>query len=314
VARRGETARDLPVPEPAEADMALIDRFIDSIWMERGLSANTLDAYRFDLVGLAGWLAGEGRGLAEANRSDLQNYLAARLASQSRSRSVARLLSVIRRFYRWWVREGLGEHDPSALVESPNIGRPLPKSLSESQVEALLEAPDLEQPLGLRDRAMLEVLYACGLRVSELVSLTLSRLDLRLGLVKVVGKGSKERLVPLGEVAVEWLDRYLESARSEILAGAQSNDLFPTRRGSGMTRQMFWQLIKRYATVAGIDLDHLSPHTLRHAFATHLINHGADLRTVQLLLGHSVLSTTQIYTHVASERLKMLHRQHHPRG
>ncbi len=296
------------------ADNRLLERFLDALWMERGLSAHTLAAYRADLQGLARWLAGEGRpGLAEARRTDLLAYLARRVAGGASPRSSARLVSSLRRFYQYLVREGLREEDPSARIEAPRLGRPLPHSLTEAEVEALLDAPDVESTLGLRDRAMLELLYATGLRVSELVALPLTRLNLRQGVVQVSGKGGKERIVPLGEEAAHWLQRYLDEARPALLRGRSSEVLFVTARGGGMTRQGFWHLIKGHARRAGITRP-LSPHTLRHAFATHLLNHGADLRVLQLLLGHSDLSTTQIYTHVARERLKALHAAHHPRG
>ena len=300
---------------PSEADERLIEGFLDALWMERGLSDNTLAAYRADLRGLAGWLAGRGGSMLAAGRGDLQAYLAHRLGEAAKARTTARLLSSLRRLYRHLLREGRIKVDPTALIDSPKLGRPLPKSISETEVEALLEAPDVETPLGLRDRAMLELLYASGLRVSELVGLGLEQLNLRAGVLRVVGKGNKERLVPLGEEAASWLEHHLLDSRRELLAGRPSEALFPTqRRAAPMTRQAFWQLIKRYALHAGIDPAKLSPHTLRHAFATHLLNHGADLRTVQMLLGHSDLSTTQIYTHVARERLKNLHAEHHPRG
>ncbi|WP_459868582.1 site-specific tyrosine recombinase XerD [Endothiovibrio diazotrophicus] len=300
---------------PSAEDEGLVEAFLDALWMERGLAENTLNAYRSDLRGLAGWLAGRGDSLATVGQAELQAYLAHRYANATKARTAARLLSSLRRFYRWLVRDGRLQRDPTALIESPKLGRPLPKSLTEAEVEALLEAPDTGDDLGLRDRAMLELLYACGLRVSELVGLRLDQLNLRVGVVRVVGKGDKERLVPLGEEAVAWLERYLSGARRALLDGRRAEALFPTRRRpAAMTRQAFWQLIKRYALHAGIDPARLSPHTLRHAFATHLLNHGADLRTVQMLLGHSDLSTTQIYTHVARERLKNLHAQHHPRG
>ena len=300
---------------PSEEDERLIESFLDALWMERGLSENTLTAYRADLRGLAGWLAGRGSSLLAAGQAELQGYLAHRFELHSKARSTARLLSSLRRCYRWLVREGRVKGDPTALIDSPKIGRPLPKSLSEREVEALLEAPDEESDLGLRDRTMLELLYACGLRVSELVALRLDQVNGRIGVVRVIGKGNKERLVPLGEEAAGWLERYLSVGRRALLDGRPSDVLFPTqRRAAPMTRQAFWQLIKRYALRAGIDPAKISPHTLRHAFATHLLNHGADLRTVQMLLGHSDLSTTQIYTHIARERLKSLHAQHHPRG
>jgi len=293
---------------------ALVERFLDALWMERGLSEHTLAAYRQDLLGLSHWLSQNQRPvLASAARADLLDYLHARAAAGAQPRTTARLLSSLRRFYRYLLREQMIAVDPSALIDNPKLGRDLPHALSEAEVELLLQAPDDAQPLGLRDRAMLEVLYATGLRVSELVSLTLANVSLQQGVVRVLGKGSKERLVPLGEEAIIWLDRFLATARPQLLQGQMNNALFPTRRGAAMTRQAFWYLIKRYAQQAGIRSP-LSPHTLRHAFATHLLNHGADLRVVQMLLGHSSLSTTQIYTHVARERLKTLHAQHHPRG
>ncbi|HEY0634819.1 MAG TPA: site-specific tyrosine recombinase XerD [Gammaproteobacteria bacterium] len=298
----------------SETDTTLLGRFLDALWLERGLTASTLTAYRSDLEGFASWLGVQNGSLATASREALLEYLQLRSREGARPRTTARLLSSLRRFYRYLIRERVREDDPSARVESPKLGRPLPKSLSEEEVEALLDAPDSRSALGLRDRAMLEVLYATGLRVSELVGLTLGQINLQQGGVKVIGKGRKERLVPLGEVAVEWLERYLRESRPLLLGREGISDaLFPSRRGTAMTRQAFWQHIKRYAVVAGITKT-LSPHTLRHAFATHLLNHGADLRVVQLLLGHSSLSTTQIYTHVARERLKALHAAHHPRG
>jgi integrase/recombinase XerD len=291
----------------------LILRFLDVAWMERGLATNTLAAYRADLAALQQWLHGRGSGLGEATRADVLAYLGERSASGARSRSTARQLSAFRRFFRHQVREGLRTEDPTAEVAMPRLGRALPKSLSESDVERLLAAPALDVALGLRDRAMLEVLYATGLRVSELVALTLQQVNVNQGVLRVTGKGNRERLVPLGAEAIEWLQRFTRTARGELLGARQTDFLFPTRRATRMTRQAFWHLIKRYARLAGIDKP-LSPHTLRHAFATHLLNHGADLRVVQMLLGHSDLSTTQIYTHVARERLKSLHAQHHPRG
>ena len=297
----------------SEQDTTLIERFLDALWLERGLSENTLTAYRSDLQGLAIWLQAEQGDLLTAARHDLLRYLQRRAEQGASPRSSARLLSSVRRFYRYLLRERQISEDPSARIDAPKLGRALPKSLTEDEVERLLAAPDVEQAMGLRDRAMLEVLYASGLRVTELVSLTLQQVNLQQGLVKVIGKGNKERLVPLGEEALNWLERYLREARGLLLGATQSDVLFPGSRKSAMTRQAFWQLIKRYALKAEIT-KHLSPHTLRHAFATHLLNHGADLRVVQLLLGHSTLSTTQIYTHVARERLKSLHSQHHPRG
>jgi integrase/recombinase XerD len=288
----------------------LLERFLDALWLEAGLSRNTLSAYRSDLEALSAWLKASP---ATASREQLQAYLKKCVDNGARPRSTARLLSSLRRFYQYLLREGLIADDPTAQIVSPKLGRPLPKSLSEEQVEKLLQAPDAETALGLRDRAMLETLYATGLRVSELVGLTLQQANLQAGVVKVIGKGDKERLVPLGEVAIEWLQRYLSESRTKLLRGQSSDALFPTARGAAMTRQAFWQNLKRYTRIAGIEA-HLSPHTLRHAFATHLLNHGADLRVVQMLLGHVDLSTTQIYTQVARERLKQLHAQHHPRG
>jgi integrase/recombinase XerD len=297
----------------SDNDIVLVERFLDALWLERGLSENTLTAYRSDLLGLSQWLQRQEADLLRAGRADLLGYLQQRVEQGAKPRSSARLLSSIRRFYHFLVRERQLSEDPSARIDAPKLGRSLPKSLTEEEVEALLAAPDPGSLLGMRDRAMLEVLYASGLRVSELVGLTLSQLNLQQGLVKVIGKGNKERLVPLGEEALGWVERYLREARGLLLGAMQSDVLFPSRRGSAMTRQAFWQLIKRYALQAGISKP-LSPHTLRHAFATHLLNHGADLRVVQLLLGHSSLSTTQIYTHVARERLKEMHARHHPRG
>lgn len=297
-----------------EADAGLIERFLDALWLEQGLSDNTLAAYRRDLQALARWLWKSAEtDLLGAARADLLGYIRHRGEEGAKVRTTARILSSIRRLYRYLVRERLREDDPSARIDSPRLGRALPEALSEADVEALLAAPRLGEALGLRDRAMLETLYATGLRVSELVSLTLSQISLDQGVVRVVGKGSKERLVPLGEEALDWLDRFSVEARPELVRGRPTDALFPTRRGEAMTRQAFWYIIKRYARAAGIKKT-ISPHTLRHAFATHLLNHGADLRAVQLLLGHSSLSTTQIYTHVARERLKQLHSHHHPRG
>lgn len=297
----------------AEADRTEIERFLDAVWMENGLSGHTLAAYRNDLCGLSAWLGRQGVALADASREHLLAYLASRAAAGTKARSAARLVSSLRRFYRYLVRENRIQEDPSARIDAPRLGRPLPKSLSEAQVDALLQAPDISQPLGLRDRAMLEVLYACGLRVSELVGLRIEQLNPRQGVLRVFGKGSKERLVPLGEEAQGWLTRFLAEARPVLLNGVTSDAVFPGRGGEALTRQAFWYRIKAHARAADIHTP-LSPHTLRHAFATHLVNHGADLRVVQLLLGHSDLSTTQIYTHVARERLRELHAQHHPRG
>lgn len=294
-------------------DLALIEVFIDTLWMERGLSDNTLLAYRADLQRLAGWLTEQGSSLSGAQRSHLLDYLAYRARAGTRPRSSARLLSTVRRFYQLQVREGRLLEDPSTRIDAPKLGRSLPKSLTEAEVEALLTAPLLEDVLGLRDRAMLEMLYACGLRVTELVTLSLRQVNLRQEVVRITGKGNKERLVPFGEQAAALLHQYLAEARPQLMEGFSSDTVFITRRGGALSRQAFWYRIKHYARRAGIE-KHLSPHTLRHAFATHLLNHGADLRAVQLLLGHSDLSTTQIYTHVARERLKNLHTRHHPRG
>ncbi len=295
------------------ADKALIERFHDVLWLEQGLSGNTLDAYRSDLEGLARWLAPRGVPIARAARADLFGYLEHAVKKGAKPRTSARLLSSLRRFYRYLLREKLTKDDPTALIEAPKLGRPLPKSLTEEQVEKLLRAPDIGTPRGLRDRAMLETLYATGLRVSELVNLLSMQVNLADGFVRVVGKGDKERLVPLGEEAVKWINRYIAECRPDLTRRKSTPVLFPGNRGEALTRQAFWHNIKRYARVAGIQTA-LSPHTLRHAFATHLLNHGADLRVVQMLLGHSDLSTTQIYTNVARERLKSLHARHHPRG
>jgi len=297
-----------------DKDSDLIERFADALWMERGLSASTLSAYQSDLRLFAGWLWRERkRDLSAARRIDLLDYLTLLSRQGRKPRSSARLLSCLRQLYQYLLRQGAIKEDPSARVESPKLGRPLPKTLTEAEVEALLEAPNTEDPRGHRDRTMLEVLYATGLRVSELVGLTPQQTSLVQGVVRITGKGGKERLVPLGEEALDWLRDYLHGPRQDLLGGRLCDFLFPTRRSDCMTRQAFWQLIKRYALQAGIRKN-LSPHTLRHAFATHLLNHGADLRVVQMLLGHSDLSTTQIYTHVARERLKDLHGRHHPRG
>lgn len=293
---------------------AVIERYVDALWMEKGLSDNTLAAYRSDLSAFGGWLeSSHSRVLEQGGRVELQGYLAALLQQRRSPRSVARSLSCLRGFYRHLLREGVIVEDPTLDLDGPRQGRPLPKSLSEADVDRLLQAPDTESCLGFRDRCMLELLYACGLRVSELVAVTLPQLSLNQGVVRVIGKGGKERLVPMGEEALHWLRAYLEGPRDELLAGRPSDVLFPSRRGQLMTRQTFWHRIKLHAAVAGIDKAP-SPHVLRHAFATHLLNHGADLRVVQMLLGHSDLSTTQIYTHVARQRLKSLHETHHPRG
>jgi integrase/recombinase XerD len=299
--------------EPSSPSAAAIDRFLDAVWLERGLSPNTLSAYRADLTALDRWLQQRGTAIAQAKRVDLLAFIAWRVESGARPRSTARQLSSFRRFFRFMVRDsGLAE-DPTAQIAMPKIGRSLPKSLSEEEVDALLGAPLITDPLGHRDRTMLEVLYATGLRVSELVNLRSSQVNLNQGVLRIVGKGDRERLIPLGEEAVKWLNEFTGGPRLEILLERQTDCLFPTRRGDRMTRQAFWHIIKRYAQKACVQKA-LSPHTLRHAFATHLLNHGADLRVVQMLLGHSDLSTTQIYTHVARERMKELHSHHHPRG
>ncbi|GFZ64032.1 tyrosine recombinase XerD [Pseudomonas amygdali pv. eriobotryae] len=297
----------------AAIDHPLIDRFLDALWLEKGLSDNTRDSYRSDLALFNGWLQERNVDLPSAGREVILDHLAWRVENAYKPRSTARFLSGARGFYRYLLREKLISVDPTLQIDMPQLGKPLPKSLSEADVEALLAAPDLSEPIGERDRAMLEVLYACGLRVTELISLTLEQVNLRQGVLRVMGKGSKERLVPMGEEAIVWVERYLRGARDELLGGKPSDVLFPSTRGDQMTRQTFWHRIKHQATVAGIGKS-LSPHTLRHAFATHLLNHGADLRVVQMLLGHSNLSTTQIYTHVARARLQEMHAKHHPRG
>ena len=293
-------------------DGSQIDAFADALWLEEGLARNTLDAYRRDLIALVRWLAPHCKGLLQVQEADLQAYFAYRHA-QTRATTANRRLTVFKRFFGWALRERLVAQDPTLRLQAARQHLRVPKTLSQAQVEALLAAPDVGTPLGLRDRALLELMYASGLRVSELVALKTWHLGMNEGVLRVLGKGSKERLVPFGEVARQWLERYLQEARSAILAGQQTDDLFVTARGAGMTRVMFWMLVKKYAGLAGITAP-LSPHTLRHAFATHLLNHGADLRVVQLLLGHADISTTTIYTHVARERLRQLHAQHHPRG
>ncbi|MCV6614207.1 MAG: site-specific tyrosine recombinase XerD [Cellvibrionaceae bacterium] len=292
---------------------ASIDAYLDELWMEKGLSENSLASYRRDLRSFALWLQKNGGSdLLAVDPIQLQAHLAWRLEQGLSARSTARFLSCVRGFYNLQQRENRIADNPVALIDSPKLPKGLPKTLSEADVDELLKAPDTSEALGLRDRAMLELLYACGLRVSELVSLTESQVNLRQGVIRVFGKGSKERLVPMGEAAINWLQRYIKSGRQALLKGP-SSVLFPSTRGQQMTRQTFWHRIKHWAKVAGIDKP-LSPHTLRHAFATHLLNHGADLRVVQLLLGHSDLSTTQIYTHIANERMKSLHQKHHPRA
>ena len=286
-------------------------RFLDHLWVEYGLSPHSVAAYRGDLTTLCAFLAKRNLNLNTAGEADLFDFLGQ--ADQLSARTKARRLSSMRRYYQYQLRESALSADPTVRLSAPRLGRSLPKTLSEADVEALLAAPDVASILGLRDRAMLELLYATGLRVSELVTLELGQVNTRQGVVRVTGKGSKERLVPLGEQALDCLQRYVGEARGDLCRGRPSNALFPTQRGAAMTRQAFWYLVRRYAHKAGIQTA-LSPHTLRHAFATHLLNHGADLRVVQMLLGHSDISTTQIYTYVAAERLKALHAQHHPRG
>ena len=293
----------------------LVDQFADTLWLSDGLARNTIESYRRDVSQLDAWLLANQRAtLAAAGAIDLQAFLANRIEiARASPRSTARLTSAMKRFYQFLLQERLIQQDPSARLESPKLTRGLPKSLSEIDVEKLLEAPDSATPLGMRDKAMLETLYATGLRVTELTTLTMAQVSLDMNVVRVIGKGNKERLVPMGETAADWIKRYLHEARPLILSGQKTGDLFVTQRGAGMSRQMFWHTIKNQAFRAGIHAP-ISPHTLRHAFATHLINHGADLRVVQLLLGHADITTTQIYTHVARERLKALHAQHHPRG
>ncbi len=293
---------------------SIIAQYLDACWLEKGLSDNSLDSYRRDLTAFARWLAQQhDLSLLAVTDLHLNQYLSHRFQQQFSARSTARFLSAVRGFYQYQQRENRLQHDPSARIDLPKLGKPLPKSLSEKDVELLLLAPDLDDPIGLRDKAMLELLYACGLRVSELVSLTTADINLRQGVVRLLGKGSKERLVPMGEEAIHWLIRYMKEARPALLTSPDADVLFPSNRGEHMTRQTFWHRIKHHVRVAGIQAP-VSPHTLRHAFATHLLNHGADLRVVQMLLGHSDLSTTQIYTHVARHRLQELHQKHHPRG
>jgi len=300
----------------ADLNAGLLDAFSDALWLEDGLSRNTLESYRSDLEQFGAWLTKhrhQDNGLITATHSDLLAFIAYKFSARVKASTTCRELSSLKRFYRFLLREGKIQVDPSLNIDAPKLPRSLPASLTEADIEGLLNAPDIHVPLGLRDRAMLEVLYASGLRVSELVSLDSAQISLNMGIIRVMGKGGKERLTPLGEEALEWVSRYVTGVRRILLGESSSNALFITSRGSAMTRQAFWYLIKRYARQAGIAKP-LSPHTLRHAFATHLLNHGADLRVVQLLLGHADISTTQIYTHVARERLKRLHALHHPRG
>ena len=297
-----------------EQDQAQIEQFLDALWLERNLADNTLEAYRRDLTSLLQWIEQQKLTLATVQATDLQGLLAERLDGGFKATSSARMLSTVRRLFQYLYREKKRTDDPSALLSSPKLPLRLPKDLSEAQVERLLQSPCIDNPIELRDKAMIEVLYATGLRVSELTGLTMSDVSLRQGVVRVLGKGNKERLVPLGEEAVYWVEYFLKYSRPELLNGHSLDILFPSNRAQQMTRQTFWHRIKHYAVLADIDSDKLSPHVLRHAFATHLLNHGADLRVVQMLLGHSDLSTTQIYTHVATERLRRLHQQHHPRA
>jgi integrase/recombinase XerD len=294
-------------------DRALLERFLDALWMEQGLRDNTLAAYRTDLQGLAGWLNARGRTLLSAQRPDLLAYLSQRVRQGVHARTTARLLASMRRLYQYLCRDGQRGDDPTLQIDAPRLQRNLPYTLTEAEVEALLAAPDTAQDLGVRDRAMLELLYATGLRVSELVTLTMTQLNVQQEVVRVTGKGGKERLVPVGEEALACVEAYLNTVRPRFLRGGISTAVFVTQRGKPMTRQAFWYLIKRYAQRVDIAKP-ISPHTLRHSFATHLLNHGADLRALQMLLGHNDLSTTQIYTHVARERLKDIHARHHPRG
>lgn len=309
-----------PGPMQSAADRAAIDAFLERIWSEQGLADNTLASYRRDLEGLSRWLAKHGSSLDRCARESLYRYLAERSARGGRrgtgytARSNARLVSTLRHFYRSRLRDGAIEEDPTLLLEAPKLPRPLPKALSEANIESLIAAPDAATPLGLRDRAMFELIYATGLRVSELIGIRTEQVNLRQGVVRVTGKGGKERLVPLGEQAQDWIERYYAESRPALLRGAEVDEVFVSNRRAAMTRQMFWFTVKRYATLAGIDAKRISPHVLRHCFATHLLNHGADLRALQMLLGHSSLSTTQIYTFVAREGLKRLHEKHHPRG
>ena len=304
----------LALPPLPDADALAIDRFLDALWAEHGLARPSLDSYRRDLQGFSRWRQGRDGGLSGADRPALFDYLAWRTREGYSPRSNARLLSAWRGYFAWCVRLGTRSDDPTALLQPPKLPRSLPKALAESEIEALLAAPDVESALGLRDRAMVELMYACGLRVSELVNLPSTAVNLRQGVVRVMGKGAKERLVPLGEEAQHWLERYLTQSRPQLAGPRAVALLFVGQRGEAPSRQQFWHLVKRYAAVAGIDPRKISPHGLRHSFATHLLNHGADLRALQMLLGHSSLSTTQIYTLVAREQLKQLHARHHPRG
>ncbi|MFZ7223205.1 site-specific tyrosine recombinase XerD [Avibacterium avium] len=295
-------------------DSALIDLFLNEQWLEKGLSENTIQSYRLDLNAVANWLETQNLTFETLDAIDLQSFLGERLSLGYKATSTARLLSALRKFFQYLYREKYRTDDPSAVLTSPKLPSRLPKYLTEQQVTDLLNTPCVEVPLELRDKAMLELLYATGLRVTELVSLTLDNISVQQGVVRVIGKGNKERIVPMGEEAAYWITQFMHYGRAVLLNGQPSDVLFPSRRGTQMTRQTFWHRIKHYAILADIDSEALSPHVLRHAFATHLVNHGADLRVVQMLLGHSDLSTTQIYTHVAKERLKHLHERYHPRG
>ncbi|EHA1204683.1 site-specific tyrosine recombinase XerD [Vibrio alginolyticus] len=297
-----------------QQDFSLVEQFLDAMWMERGLSENTLASYRNDLMKLLVWMEKHRYRLDFISLSGLQEYQSHLVDLDYKQTSRARMLSAIRRLFQYLHREKVRADDPSALLVSPKLPQRLPKDISEEQVDALLEAPDPNDPIELRDKAMLELLYATGLRVTELVSLTMENVSLRQGVVRVTGKGGKERLVPMGENAVDWIETFIQQGRPALLGDTSSDIVFPSKRARQMTRQTFWHRIKYYALIAEIDTDQLSPHVLRHAFATHLLNYGADLRVVQMLLGHSDLSTTQIYTHVATERLKQIHSQHHPRA
>ena len=306
--------RALEAPPLRDADSAIIETWLDALWAESGISTRTAASYRAELQGLARWRDGAGGGLAGADRASLFDYLAQRTRDGYSPRSNAHLLTALRGFFAFLLRRGDRGDDPTALLEPPKLPRSLPKALAEGEIAALLDAPDVDSPTGLRDRAMLELMYAAGLRVSELVDLPAVSVNLRQGVLRVRGKGGKERLVPMGEEAQHWIERFIAGSRPILAAGRSCDALFLASNASALTRQQFWQLVKRHAAAAGIDPRRVSPHVLRHSFATHLLNHGADLRALQMLLGHSSLSTTQIYTLVAREQLKRLHAQHHPRG
>ncbi len=307
-------ALTLSLPPPNASDLASIEQFLDVIWAENGLARDTLASYRRDLEGAARWLASNSQALVVAQRAQLNELLAWRSQAKYSARSTTRLISTLRAFFAWQVRSGRRVDDPAALLETPKLPRSLPKALGEAQIEMLLNAPDLDTAEGLRDKAMLELMYASGLRVSELVNIDAIGINLRQGVVRVTGKGNKERLVPIGAEAQHWLERYLAESRPKLLGKRQVRALFVDRNAEPPSRQAFWGSVKKYAAVAGLAPERISPHGLRHSFATHLLNHGADLRALQMLLGHSALSTTQIYTLVAREHLKRLHARHHPRG